>query len=272
MNIIINNYTRTVASLFRDAGNFSRRYAVSIADYKINWTRPEQPSELSPERSGDLGLDVGVKPTDFAKYYSESGELKDASDIVKKMFTLQFQPFKSTKYLRKVKTVDFVRRNELDRSSPEAQIAFYTSKILRLQEHVKKHPHHSTARVDLKEAIDKRRKQLKHLRTWDYKRFEWVLEKLNLIYKPLPEPPKQIARKESIRRLTEKHCDRLVQDKLNNYKGELKMLQRQFYVEKAEKLAFIREEELACGLEPTVSEKDIEEAKKKAKECQTKEM
>jgi len=63
-----------------------------------------------------------------------------------------------------------------------------------------------------------------------------------------------------------------VQDKLNNYKGELKVLQKQFYIEKAEKLAFIREEELACGLEPSVSENDIEEAKKKAEEYQTKEI
>lgn len=78
MNIIINNCTRTVASLFRDASNLSRRYAVSVADYKINWTRPEQPSELSPERSGDLGLDDGVKPTDFVgTEYAESDELKE---------------------------------------------------------------------------------------------------------------------------------------------------------------------------------------------------
>lgn len=50
------------------------------------------------------------------------------------------------------------------------------------------------------------------------------------------------------------------------------MLQKQFYIEKAEKLAFIREEELACGLKPSVSENDIEEAKKKAEEYQTKEI
>lgn len=74
----------------------------------------------------------------------------------------------------------------------------------------------------------------------------------------------QITRKESIRRLTEKHCDKLVQDKLNNYKKELKALQKQFYIEKVEKLALIREEELAYGLEPSVSEEDVEKAKEKA--------
>lgn len=66
-------------------------------------------------------------------------------------------------------------------------VAAFTSKIHRLQEQIKKYPHNSKMRVHLKIAIDQRRKQLKHLRTWDYRRFEWVLEKLNLIYKPQPE-------------------------------------------------------------------------------------
>lgn len=79
----------------------------------------------------------------------------------------------------------------------------------------------------------------------------------------------QITRKDSLRRLTEKHCDKLVQDKLNVYKKELKFLQKQFYIEKAERLAFIREEELACGLQPSVSEEDVAKAKEKAKEYQT---
>lgn len=77
MNVIINNCARTVASLLRDAGYLSKRYAVTVANYKINWTRPQQSSELSPERSGDLGLEVSVKPTDLVKEYAESDELKE---------------------------------------------------------------------------------------------------------------------------------------------------------------------------------------------------
>lgn len=72
-----------------------------------------------------------------------------------------------------------------------------------------------------------------------------------------------------MRRLTEKHCNKLVQDKLDAYKMELKELQKDFYKEKAEKLAFIREEELACGLQPSVSEQDVENARQKAKEYET---
>jgi len=77
--------------------------------------------------------------------------------------------------------------------------------------------------------------------------------------------PTQITRKESFTRLTEKHCKKLVQDKLDAYKKELSDLQKDSYKEKAEKLAFIRGEEIACGLQPSVSEKDIERARRKAK-------
>ncbi|KAM0724489.1 Small ribosomal subunit protein uS15m [Formica fusca] len=269
MNVIINNCKRTVANLLRDAGNLSRRNATTVTDYKITWTRPEPVSSLSPEKSGDKGLNIEVKPTDIARGYAESSELKDASDMVKKMFTLQFLYPDKTKSMKQAKILDLVKRHEFDRASPEVRIANFTIRILELQEYLKEHPKHSAAKVHLKIAIDRRKKWLKHLRTWDYRRFEWVLEKLNLVYTPLPEPPLQITRKDSLRRLTEKHCDELKQDKLNIYKKELKMLQKQFYVEKAEKLAFIREEELTCGLQPSVSEEDVAKAKEKAKEYQT---
>lgn len=84
----------------------------------------------------------------------------------------------------------------------------------------------------------------------------------------LCRPPFQITRKDSFRRLTQNHCDTIVQDKLSKYKNEMKELQKEFYKEKAEKLAFIREEELACNVEPTVSEEDVRRAQEKAKEYQ----
>lgn len=90
-----------------------------------------------------------------------------------------------------------------------------------------------------------------------------------IFYKMLYRLPHQITRKDSLRRLTEKHCDKLLREKLDVYKRELKELQKDFYTEKVEKLAFIREEELACGLQPSVSEENIDEAKQKAREYET---
>ncbi|XP_018340512.1 PREDICTED: 28S ribosomal protein S15, mitochondrial [Trachymyrmex septentrionalis] len=272
MNIMIINckqMTRIATSLLTNGGNFSRKYVTSVADYKITWVRPEKVSYLSSEKSGDQGLEIDVKSSDFAKTYNELPELKNASDIVKKMFTLQFLPRKETINVRRDKILELVQRHRLDKNSPEAIIAIMTNDIHQLQEDLTKCPKNKKMKVRLLETIAKRRKMLKYLRQWDYRRFEWILEKLNLVYKPLPELPHQITRKDSLRRLTEKHCNELVQEKLDIYKEELKKLQKDFYIEKAKKLAFIREEEITCGLQPSVSEEDIAYAKQKAIEYQT---
>jgi len=62
-----------------------------------------------------------------------------------------------------------------------------TSDIHQLQEYLTECPKDPRMKVKLLETIAKRRKMLKFLRQWDYRRFEWVLEKLNLVYKPTPE-------------------------------------------------------------------------------------
>lgn len=65
-------------------------------------------------------------------------------------------------------------------------VARMTMIIRRLQQHIVEHPHDRRNRVVLKELIEKRTKRLKELRASDYKCFEWVLENLDLVYKPRP--------------------------------------------------------------------------------------
>jgi len=67
--------TRIVTSLLTNGGNLSRKYATTVAD-KITWVRPEKVSYLSSEKSGDQGLEIDVKSSDFAKIYKELPELK----------------------------------------------------------------------------------------------------------------------------------------------------------------------------------------------------
>lgn len=50
---------------------------------------------------------------------------------------------------------------------------------------VKKAPRHM--RVYIKELVEKRAGGLRRLREIDYKRFEWLLDKLDIVYKPKPE-------------------------------------------------------------------------------------
>lgn len=65
-------------------------------------------------------------------------------------------------------------------------VASMTANIRNLQDHYKTAPRDKNSRVALKEIIDKRKKRLKHLRTWDYKKFEWLLENLDLKYHSHP--------------------------------------------------------------------------------------
>lgn len=78
MNIIINNCRQIVGNLLRSADNLSRRYyATTVADYKITWTRPEEVSPLSSERSGDQGLKIDVNSSDLIQEYAKSPEMKE---------------------------------------------------------------------------------------------------------------------------------------------------------------------------------------------------
>lgn len=241
---------------------FVREYAV-LADYNIKWVRPPKLSFTDPKRSGDLGLTINLKSTDLVNKYEDCEELKDANDIVKKLLTFEYHPHKQFANVRKEKTVQLVKRHTLDYGSAEVTIAIMTHKIQHLQECFSKNPTSKPLKVYLKELIDKRKKLLKRLRVWDYKRYEWVLGRLNLIFKAGVTVPGKACRKDALRKLTQKHCDKIVEEKLNAYKEELKKQQKGFYEEKLEKLIFIRNEELGLGLEPTVTEEEIEATRKK---------
>lgn len=53
-------------------------------------------------------------------------------------------------------------------------------------EHFHQNPYQISTKVYLKEKIEKRNRKLGKLRKYDYKQFEWILDKLDLYYKPRP--------------------------------------------------------------------------------------
>ena len=140
--------------------------------------------------------------------------------------------------------------------------------------------------------ITSRRRNIRNLREQDYKKYEWLLERLNLLYKPQPhDTPRgvlgekeNVARKASIEKLTDLWCSELRRHRLKYftiflsteilivnpraYEGTLQEAQPEFLRRKAEKLQFILSEERDLGLEPTVTEQEIEECIKKADEVQ----
>ena len=129
--------------------------------------------------------------------------------------------------------------------------------------------------VPLKELIEKRRRKLKELRRMDYKRYEWVLEKLDLFYKPQPPTMEYAWRKPGLRKLTKAHCDGIKQERLDEYRNELRATQLEFLSEKLKNLEFIRKEQSECGVPVTVSQQQINDVKaqfdelKKVREVET---
>lgn len=136
-----------------------------------------------------------------------------------------------------------------------------TARIRHLQEYMQKHPRNVRAKVHLKELIDKRKRFLRYLRGWDYKRFEWALEKLDLVYKPYPSQYHWITRKDSLRKLTDSHCDNIREERLLAYRKELEDQQIAFLERKLENLELIRREQQELKIPVTVSEEAIKAAK-----------
>merc|ERR1719336_2530036 len=77
-----------------------------------------------------------------------------------------------------------------------------------------------------------------------------------------------VARKASIEKLTDLWCSELRRHRLKAYERTLQEAQPEFLRRKAEKLQFLLSEERDLGLEPTVTEQEIEECIKKAEEIQ----
>uniref|UniRef100_A0A7C4R677 Small ribosomal subunit protein uS15 n=1 Tax=candidate division CPR3 bacterium TaxID=2268181 RepID=A0A7C4R677_UNCC3 len=73
-----------------------------------------------------------------------------------------------------------VSKNEKDTGSASVQISALTTKILKLNEHLKKNIHDFSSKRGLLKNVGQRRKLLKYLRNSDPKKYEEVLSALGL--------------------------------------------------------------------------------------------
>lgn len=142
-------------------------------------------------------------------------------------------------------------------------VAKYTAQIRHLQHKVDTETRNGRNIKTLKELIDKRTRTLKFLRRQDYRRFEFILEKLDLEYKPRPAEAIFISRKEGLRKLTSAHCEDIRNARLAEYRQKLEAEQLPFLSEKLKHLEFMRQEQMDLGVEVTVTQKDIDDVRKK---------
>lgn len=132
------------------------------------------------------------------------------------------------------------------------------------------YPRNKKMKVLVKELIDKRKKFLKYLRRWDYARFEYMLKKMDIIYKPAPSIFHWITRKESLVKLTDIHCEKIKTERLYAYKKILQSKQLEFLKNKHTTLEFMRKEQIECCLPVTVTEEQIQSVKTQYEELMKK--
>lgn len=137
-----------------------------------------------------------------------------------------------------------------------------TAKIRAGQDALERDPKNKKMKQKLKELIERRKKFLKHLRRYDYRRFEWVLEELDLKYIPGPDHYHWIARKEAMRALTRRYCKNIKNTRLEALKEELASQQLDFLANKIKNLEFIRNEQMECKVPVTITVEKIDEIKK----------
>ncbi|KAI8037646.1 28S ribosomal protein S15, mitochondrial [Drosophila gunungcola] len=249
---------------------FVREYAFK-SDLKIKWVRPEKIACFKPEKSGDLAKLPPLKADELLLEYRDCKELEKADESVKAQFKLRNNASYLTTQFYRDEMVKEVQRHAQDYGSMEAKLAKMTAVIRRYQEHMDAHPRDKMIKVRLKELIDKRKKFLKYLRRWDYPRFEWILEKLELVYKPPPTHFHWITRKESLQKLTDTYCENLKEERLEAYHKQLQAQQIPFLEEAIKKMQFVRQEQISCDVPVTVTEEQIADSERqlaKLKELQ----
>jgi len=213
------------------------------SEVNIEWCPPPKICCTDPKKSGDRSSipDVDLSRPQFRLHNVDDNQ--EISPLIRKLASLEFAPRKKHVQVIKQDALKEIQRHNLDHASMEATIACLTIKIRNLQKHFSRYRMDKVAKVGLKEKIEQRNKMLKHLRRMDYKRYEWLLEKLDLVYYSQPNPITQVTRKGSVQKLTTIYCDNTRMGRLEAYKKELTEQKLEFIKEKEEKEAWIEKEE-----------------------------
>lgn len=80
----------------------------------------------------------------------------------------------------KQKLIEKFKTHDKDTGSPEVQIAVMTERINYLTEHFKRHKKDHTSRRGLLMIVGHRRKLLEYLKKVNFKRYEKIINELNL--------------------------------------------------------------------------------------------
>eukprot|EP00918_Siedleckia_nematoides_P012346 GHVU01027105.1.p1 GENE.GHVU01027105.1~~GHVU01027105.1.p1 ORF type:complete len:311 (+),score=49.16 GHVU01027105.1:73-1005(+) len=214
------------AILLQQSRGFNRK--------KTKKVPPTKP--LSFANSGDLkqepeALDLSQPRIGF----EDCEELKNASDTVQKLFSVEFADGRT----RQLKRIAEIQEKLGDAPNPPGQlefrIAMKTAAIRNAIQHCLLFRKDKRAKVRLLETIQARNKDVNKLRVLDLDNFKFVTEKLELEHKPFVEFNFKLSRA-----ATRKKEAR--DDALKVYHSRMKILQEKLTVEKEEFYKYKEEE------------------------------
>lgn len=241
----------SIASSLAANGHYEprRHYAMrlELTEYGIIWRRPEYVPSWKPEKSGDLApMELLEKSKPILKVQPAQELLKEADEATQRLLSIEFNSNKEQMKLIRQQKMSEIQRHQFDVGTHEVQIAMLTVRIRNMQRillKVKGRVRNTKAKIVLQETIDRRKVLLKHLRRMDYKRFEWLIENLNILYRPPPKYFKWVTRKLSLRKLVRMKVKEIENAKLDAYKAELEAQKPLFLKEKEDTIKWIEEQE-----------------------------
>ncbi|XP_070501157.1 small ribosomal subunit protein uS15m [Chironomus tepperi] len=236
-----------------------------VYDY-IQWVRPAKIPATDPLKSGDLEKMKKIDEKELLLNFEKSKLLETANELVRSKFSVELNPRKEAVKLYVDEMIKKVQRHDSDYGSMEAKLAKMTAVIRAGQVALEENPKNKKMKQQIKELIEKRKKFLKFLRRYDYKRFEYMLEQLDIKYMPAPDHFHWIARKEAMRSLTRRFCRNIKENRLDTYKQILQAQQLGFLENKIKNLEFIRNEQIECKVPVTITNEQINKVKKQYEE------
>lgn len=240
----------------------------------VSWKMPEYIFRGNPgeDASGDMAIYPEPDLSRPRKGFAGLKAYEEAPEEVKRLLSLEMGRRRDLKAVVREDFRMMVAEHKHDFRSNVVKITYLTLAIRNVQKYLallaKDGWRDSAAKHRLKRMVDQRRAQLGHLRKEDYPKFEWLLEKLDLVYKPRPFVYQRIIRKRETDKLVNLLCDETRTFKMQQLKDALEEDQPEFLKKKIQTLTQIMEDEKKNGLKQTVTNTDLEKAKERLKEVE----
>ncbi|KAI1294653.1 28S ribosomal protein S15, mitochondrial [Halotydeus destructor] len=245
-----------LACCFHTSNILSKRSAKFLAwpnDWlPFGYERPEDP--IGYFETGDPEMKTAVDLDKYRKGYEFLADDDSIPSNVKKMYTLEWGSRGDRLRHIKRETVAKYQRHPVDIHSHEARIARHTVIVRGGQEQVRYNaPNDVGAKMMINYSNLKRNRLLNELSRMDSERYELVKNTLNIEHSPSEAGVglERVERKKSLRRLTQKYCDKMKNKKLDEYKESLSEQRNNFLKEKEDTMKWVDEQMKSLDIKET---------------------